>query len=125
MTLHEILDLKLGDIPQGPLVFLIIILIAFTFPWYSDIYYQARKLLFKKLTKKEQEEWAVQAHDDLLKKLLELIDDPCMSYYKWREWLPICKYSDTILRQALPKTQLTCLEEFVHQIMDEPDEIPV
>lgn len=123
MTLREILYLKLGDIPHGPLIFLILFLIATTIPWYGDAYYQIRKKLFKKLTKKEQAEWAEQIHFDLLWKLREMRDDPFMSDQKWHEWLPICRYADEILRKVLPKTKLMNLEEFVYQIINEPDEI--
>lgn len=125
MTLGKILHMQVDDIPYGPLVFLITMLIAGTFPWYGDIYYRIRKLLFKKMTKKEQKEWAVQVHFDLFDKLLLLRDDPFMSDHKWREWPPICRYSDQMLKIVLPETQLMSLESFVSRATDEPDETRV
>lgn len=114
--------MKLGDIPHGPLIFLIAMLIACALPLSIDfsihIYYQIRKVLFKKMTKKEQEEWAEQMHFDLLDKILELKDDPFMSDYKWREWLPVCRYSDTIVRTALPNTRLIFLENLIFRMID-------
>ena len=48
MNLGEIINLKLGDIPHESLIFLIVLFIALTCPFYGDAYYQVRKKLFKK-----------------------------------------------------------------------------
>lgn len=108
--------------PHGSLIFLIVMIVVVTCPWYSDAYYQIRKVITGKLTKKEQEDWAFQIHSDLFDKLTELIDDPFMSDYKLREWLPICRYSDDLILQVLPKTKLMQLEQFIIRIIDEPHE---
>ena len=120
MNLGEILNLKLGDIP-----FLIVLFIAFTCPFYGDAYYQVRKKLFKKMTRSEQEGWVESIHFDLFNKLMSMRDDPFMSDQKWRKWLPVCRYADEMLAIILPRTRLMKLEDVVHKIIGETDEIKI
>lgn len=117
--------MNLSKIPYGSLIFLITLLIVISAPWYSDIYYQIRKKLFNKMTRREQEDWAVQVHFDLYNKLLGMLYDPFMSDQKFREWLPICQYADEMLKSILPKTNLTSLESLIHKIIDAPNEITI
>ena len=71
MTLGELLDMKLGDIPHGLFIFLIIFLVAITFPLYGRIYYRIKKIFFLKntLNQQEKEWWATQIHLDLFDKI--------------------------------------------------------
>ncbi|MBI2669610.1 MAG: hypothetical protein HYX20_00465 [Candidatus Yanofskybacteria bacterium] len=127
MTLGEILGMKLGDISREQLIFLIIFLAVIIAPRYSRIYYRIKKIFFLKNTfsQREREKWATQVHFDLFEKIIESADDPFMSDQKWKEWLPICRYSDDILREVLPKAQLASLENIVLNIINESDEISV
>lgn len=118
MNLWDIWNMRLGEIPYGPVVFLVLLVIVIICWWYSDVYYWARKLLFKKMTRRERKEWALQTHLDLFQKIIDLLDDPSMSDSKWREYLPICRYSDTILKQVLPNTPHRQLEDIVRQIIN-------
>lgn len=61
-------------------------------------------------------------HVDLLQKILELKKNPFMSDQKWRELLPVCRYSDELSRRVYPKTRLISLEELVMNIIQDPEE---
>ena len=124
--LGKVLELRLGDIPCGVPIFLIVIILVPILPFYGDIYYRIKKLFFKNsLSKKEKIEWVEQIHFDLLYKLLKLRDDPFMSNYKLREWLPICEYADTLMITTLPQTQMMSLERFLLNIISDPEEMAV
>ena len=125
MSFSELRNLKLSDIPYGPTIFLVIILIATTLPFYNDIYYQIRKKLFKKMTRSEYEDWVEQIYFDLLKEFVRMRDDPFMSDQKWREWLPIFRYADELIQKTFPKIKYRSLGNMVHMIIDNSDEIKI
>ncbi len=66
-------------------------------------------------------ELAQMFHNDLFNKMRKLRDDPFMTDEKWREWLPICRFSDDLLGQCLPS--FYSLEGMVKREI-KPDEQP-
>ena len=65
---------------------------------------------------------AQQFHDDMFNKIRELRDDPSISDAKWREWLPLCRFSDDLLRQC-SQLPFCSLEQMVQEEI-EPDSYP-
>lgn len=52
--------------------------------------------IYKQKLEKDDERWqeAVYLHSDMFDKYIELMDDPSMSYFKWKEWLPLFEEAD-------------------------------
>ena len=61
-------------------------------------------------------------HNGLFDKICELRNDPLMTDEEWQEWLPICKFSDDLLRRCLPS--FNSLEEIARReikLNDQPN----
>lgn len=62
-------------------------------------------------------------HHDMWDKLQELLDDPTMTYLKWKAWLPVFEAADERSRMLDPETaaRLGSLAEKVRRIIREDD----
>lgn len=92
--------------------------------WFFGVHHRIFRIFRKGyLSPQEKTEFVERFHNDLFDKILGLKRDPFMSNQKWKEWLSVCRYSDQLLWQVLPRTRLTSLEKMVREIMNDSEEV--
>ncbi len=79
--------------------------------------YQSFKI--RRLANREVE--AFELHCDMYAKYRELMEDPLMSYLRWKEWLPVFEAADAHCQKLNPKTaaQLGRVSRFVKKMIED------
>ena len=82
----------------------------------GGLYYSLR---LERQSRREME--AFDLHCDMYDKYRELVDDPLMSYLKWKEWLPLFEAADERCEDLDPKTvaRIGRVSNFVKRIIND------
>lgn len=62
---------------------------------------------------------AFDLHSDMFNKYMELADDPVMSDYKWKDWLPIFEMVDKICDRDCPDMKFEPISSRIRNIIDD------